>query len=286
MSTSSPSSSSSSTLSPEQLQFFKQHGYVAAPGFFTPVEARAMQLEIERFKRTGLVRNVSTAGDGKTVSTDKKNLQLCPMYDKSDLFKALPFDPRVVAAIKALIGEPARLHLDQVFLKPARDGAGTSWHQDNAYFQLRNPMQGTAIWIAVHDATIANGTMEVIPDAFLEKLEHKRDENSDHHVRCYPDEAKAVPVELKAGGALFFCYGTPHCTRGNSTDHDRAGAAFHFLRTDANDGAFLRQWGPAKPGNPHVLGPQASDGVQEYGKRMTNAFAREVEAILEAAPSV
>ena len=37
--------------------------------FFTPQEARAMQLEIERFKRTGLVRNVSTAGDGKTTST-------------------------------------------------------------------------------------------------------------------------------------------------------------------------------------------------------------------------
>jgi len=244
-----------------------------------------MQLEIERFKRTGLVRNVSTAGDGKTTSTAVRNLQLCPMYDKSDLFKALPFDERVVSAITALIGEPARLHLDQVFLKPAKDGAGTNWHQDNAYFKLQNPMQGTAMWIAVHDATLANGTMEVIPDIFNEKLEHQRDPNSDHHIRCFPDEKKAVPVELKAGGVLFFCYGTPHCTRGNSTDKDRAGAAFHFLRTDTNNGEFLEKWGQAKPGNPHVTGPLASGGVQEYGKRMKGKFDREVKEILEVAPA-
>jgi ectoine hydroxylase-related dioxygenase (phytanoyl-CoA dioxygenase family) len=273
------------TLTPDQVTFFKDHGYLPVQGFFTPREARAMQLEIERFKRTGLVRNVATAGDGKTTSTAQRNLQLCPMFDKSDLFKALPFDARVVSAITALIGQPARLHLDQVFLKPAGDGVGTAWHQDNAYFQLRNPMQGTALWIAVHDATLANGTLEVIPDQFLEKLEHQRDPNSDHHIRCWPEESKAVPVELKAGGAIFFCYGTPHCTRGNGTDHDRAGAAFHFLRTDANDGAFLQQWGPARPGNPHLTGSLASDGVQEYGKRMTGIFAREVEAILDAAPA-
>ena len=274
------------SLSAEQVRHFKEQGYVAAPGFFTPQEARAMQLEIERFKRVGLVRNVATDGDGKTHSAAKRNLQLCPMFDKSDLFKAVPFDPRVIAAITALIGEPARLHLDQVFLKPAKDGAGTSWHQDNAYFKLDNPMQGTAMWIAVHDATIANGTMEVIPQAFLEKLEHTRDGGSDHHIRCYPDESKAKPIEIKAGGALFFCYGTPHCTRGNSTDRDRAGAAFHFLRTDANNNAFMSQWGTAKPGNPHVTGPLASDGVQEYGKRMTGAFEREVNAILDAAPAI
>src|SRR5688572_16593781 len=111
------------SLTAEQVRHFKEFGYVAVPGFFTPSEARAMQLEIERFKRTGLVRNVATDGDGKTTSTAKKNLQLCPMFDKSDLFKTLPFDPRVIEAMKTLVGEPLRLHLDQVFLKPARDGA-------------------------------------------------------------------------------------------------------------------------------------------------------------------
>jgi phytanoyl-CoA hydroxylase len=269
-------------ISSEQVKFFKKNGYVAAEGFFSADEARAMQLEIERFKRTELVRNVATDGDGKTTSTSKKNLQLCPMYDKSDIFKALPFDERVVDAIGKLIGRPFRLHLDQVFLKPAHEGVGTAWHQDNAYFKLDDPMAGVAIWIAVHDATIANGTMRVVPNIFQEKLEHSRDPGSDHHIRCFPDEAKAQLIELNAGGVLFFCYGTPHCTGGNATDHDRAGAAFHFLRSDLKTlGAQHEHFRDAQPGKPHITGPKASHGVIEYGKDMRGSFDREVKALLD-----
>src|SRR5256885_8271765 len=117
------------SLSKDQVNFFRENGYVTVEGFFNRDEARAMQLEIERFKRAGLVRNVATEGDGKTTSQSQKNLQLCPMFDKSDIFKAVPFDPRVVQAIEQLIGSPFRMHLDQVFLKSGGDGVGTAWHQ-------------------------------------------------------------------------------------------------------------------------------------------------------------
>src|SRR4051812_2548694 len=92
-------------LTEKQVQTFQRDGCVVVEGFFNADETRAMQLEIERFKRVGLVRNVATDGDGKTTSAQKRNLQLCPMYDKSDLFKALPFDQRVVEAMRTLIGE-------------------------------------------------------------------------------------------------------------------------------------------------------------------------------------
>ena len=44
--------------------------------------------------------------------------------------------------------DPVVLHLDQVFLKPGKQGMGTNWHQDNAYFQIEDPLQGTAMWTA------------------------------------------------------------------------------------------------------------------------------------------
>jgi phytanoyl-CoA hydroxylase len=154
------------------------------------------------------------------------------MWPHSELFKAMPFAPKVVAAIEALIGAPALLHLDQVFLKPGKQGTGTNWHQDNAYFQIPDPLKGTALWTAVHDATLANGTLSVIPCAFSEPLPHERDGFSDHHIRCWPDETQAIPVEIKAGGAIFFCYGTPHATGANTTETERAGVALHFIHTD------------------------------------------------------
>ena len=180
-------------ITPAQVEQFKTHGFTTVPHFFDQREVKAMQAEVDRWIREGKIRNVTTEGDGKTHSSTKQNLQLIPLFNKSDLFRALPFDSKVIDTVTQLIGDPIMLHLDQMFYKPAKHGAGTSWHQDNAYFKIREPLHGTAMWIAVHDATVANGTMELLPDMFNEKLEHERDPNSDHHIRCYPDESTAVP---------------------------------------------------------------------------------------------
>ena len=260
----------------EQVDHFRSHGYVVVEDFFTPVEVAAMWAEIERFERESLVRNVSTDGDGQTQSESKANLQLCPMSPHSKLFRALPFEPKVLEAVTGLIGSPFVLHLDQVFLKPPRHGAGTGWHQDNGYFKIDDPLKGTAMWIAIHDGTMANGTLQVIPDAFREGMEHGRDLNSNHHIHCEVDEARAVACEIKAGGVVFFCYGTPHCTKANTTDHPRAGAAYHFLHADhfrepaIKEGAFP---------HPILTGPNASDGTAEHGERIAGSWPRCVEAL-------
>lgn len=267
-------------LSNDQISQFKTHGYTIAPGFFNADETRAFQLEIDRLMKWGKLRNVATQGDGKTESDQKRNLQLCPMYPVSNLIRVLPFNPKVQAAVGLLIGDPFCLHLDQTFLKPAGDGMGTNWHQDNAYFKIDNPLMGTAMWIAVHDATIDNGTIEVIPDKFNEQLEHDRDPMSDHHIRCWPDESGAVPCELKAGGVAFFCYGTPHCTRANTTAADRAGIALHFLHESQTKTGPRAETFQKDRYAPVLTGPGASDGFAEFGLPLTDKWDQAVEALL------
>jgi ectoine hydroxylase-related dioxygenase (phytanoyl-CoA dioxygenase family) len=262
-------------LSTQQVEQFRTQGYLALPHFFDAGEVAALQAEIERFKREGRLRNVATEGDGKTHSTTKANLQLIPLFDKSDLLRALPFEARVTGAVGQLIGEPFVLHLDQMFLKPGRHGMGTSWHQDNAYFKIADPLKGTAMWIAAHDATVTNGTISVIPGSFKEAYPHSRDPNSDHHIRCYPPEERAVPIELEAGGVAFFCYGTAHATGANNTERERAGIAFHFLRTD-----FIPE--EARFQRTHLCGPETTGGEKEYGVKVEGTWEREVERVLAA----
>jgi ectoine hydroxylase-related dioxygenase (phytanoyl-CoA dioxygenase family) len=219
-------------LSNAKIEHFRTEGWVAVERFWTVDEVAAMRAELERLKRAGKIANVATAGDGVTPATEAQNLQLVPLAPHSRLFSRMAFAPQAVEAVTDLIGAPALLHLDQVFLKPARNGAGTSWHQDNAYFRVADPFMGTAMWTAVHDATRENGTLKVIPRAFDVDLPHARDPESNHHVRCWPDETGAIDVEVPAGGAIFFCYGTPHGTGGNRTERERAGVALHYLRAD------------------------------------------------------
>ena len=256
---------------------FRQDGYLALPSFFDAREIRALQTEVSRFQREGLVRNVATQGDGKTPSKTQANLQLIPLFDKSDLMRALPFQDKVIDAVGNLIGDPFILHLDQMFLKPGHHGTGTSWHQDNAYFKIPDPLRGTAMWIAVHDANRANGTIHVIPGSYQEKYDHYRDPGSDHHIRCDPPAEREVAIELPAGGIAFFCYGTAHCTKANTTDKERAGLAFHFLHQDQIDQANMA-------GNKPILsGPDASDGLKEYGVQVADSWDAEVEKTLASA---
>ncbi len=267
-------------LSSQQISQFRQQGYVIAPEFFTPREVEAMQAEVARFQREGLLRNVATDGDGKTPSTRQRNLQLCPTVKHSTFFRALPFEEKVIDAVSDLLGDPFILHLDQIFLKPGGDGMGTNWHQDNAYFKIADPLKGTAMWIAVHDATVENGTIRVIPSVFHEGLPHVRDPMSDHHIRCYPDETRAIPCEIKAGGVVFFCYGTPHATGANHTQKDRAGFAYHFLRADQAQQELLAA---DRDYRPYLTGPQASGGMREYGVRVAGTWQNEVERLLSHA---
>ena len=256
---------------------FREHGYTSLQYLFSGDECLALQLEVERFKRDGLGRNVRTDGDGETHSDTHANHQVIPLYDKSALLRALPFEERVVGLIRQLIGEPFLLHLDQMFLKPARSGTGTDWHQDNAYFKIRDPMKGVAMWVAIHDATVANGTLRVIPGSFRERYDHERDPHSDHHIHCRPPEKRAVAIEVPAGGAVFFCYGCAHSTGDNTTNRERAGMAFHFLRTDY---ATQDVTSPDRECRPHLCGPQASGGRSEYGIDVAGTWRREVARVL------
>ncbi|MBZ0292406.1 MAG: phytanoyl-CoA dioxygenase family protein [Anaerolineae bacterium] len=264
-------------FSEAQIRQFCEQGYLAVPQFWTEREVAAMRAELERLKQEGKLRNVATDGDGKTTSSAKINLQLCPMYPHSTFFRAMPFAPKVAEAVGQLVGEPVVLHLDQVFLKPGRQGAGTNWHQDNAYFQIPDPLKGTALWTAVHDATVENGTMHLIPGSFREAYEHTRDPESDHHIRCYPPEDEMVAVELPAGGVVFFAYGVAHCTKANNTDKERAGIAFHFINAD-QDGHARSGFEVGK--RPYLTGPDATGGEREYGLRVAGTWEQEVDRVL------
>jgi len=236
-----------------------------------------MQAELKRLRRDGFLRNVATDGDGKTHSTTKVNLQICPIYHKSNFFRAVPFHPKVIEVVAGLIGSPVIQHLDQIFLKPAHLGSPTNWHQDNAYFKIEDPLRGTAMWVAIHEATVANGTIRFIPGSHREQYEHSRDPDSDHHIRCYPPEEHAISIELPAGGAAFFCYGTAHATGPNRTEEDRAGLAIHFLNSDYAKPELIE---PNRTTRPYLTGPEATGGLREYGVKVVGTWEEEVERVL------
>jgi ectoine hydroxylase-related dioxygenase (phytanoyl-CoA dioxygenase family) len=131
----------------------------------------------------------------------------------------------------------------------------------------------------LHDASIENGTLHVLPNSHTKLLDHERDPNSDHHIRCVVPEEEAVALELAAGGVGFFDFGTAHCTRANTTNTARAGLAVHFLHTD-----FIPESRSSIP--THLTGPHATSGVKEYGRRIEGTWELEVDRVLGATRTI
>ena len=88
--------------------------------------------------------------------------------------------------------------------KPALIGSEKPWHQDNAYFKYAPLEKVVGFWMALDDADRTNGCMHVLPGWHRRGgLRHVHEEDC----KILPERVKAeeaVPVELNAGGAMFF----------------------------------------------------------------------------------
>jgi hypothetical protein len=131
-----------------------------------------------------------------------------------------------------LLGEPVELFQVMALIKPARIGSEKPWHQDNAYFKFA-PLEGVlGFWLALDDAGVDNGCMHVLP-GWHRRGGFKHVHDSD--CRITPDRLAArgasaggVPVELPAGGAMFFSGMLPHRTPPNHSDKPRWAIQFHY----------------------------------------------------------
>ena len=266
-------------LSTTQIEHFRQEGYVVVPKFFPEDEVAALRSEVNRMYAEGLMENVSTLDDNKTENQQEQNLQLIPLDIHSGLFRALPFEPKVMQSVGQLLGDEVVKILDQLFMKPAKTGLGTNWHTDNAYFRIRDALAGTAMWIAIDDANRENGTLKVVPRAFGTQHKHFRDPQSSHHIRMQALDDEAVHCELKAGGVVFFCYGTPHATGPNLTNSTRTGVGLHFVNADYinPDGVAQEQ-----PNQIQLTGKGADGGMAKYGLDLRGSWDAELEKVMSS----
>jgi len=261
------------SASASQIHQYRTKGWVAVDNIFTPEEATALRGALVNLVQTGHLANVSTDGDGVTHSEIARSLQLCPLSPHAPIFKLLPFHPKVAEVIHQLLcdseEESACCYLSQTFWKPAKAGEGTSWHQDNAYFEVPKANKGCGMWIPVHDAFFENGTFQVI-DSTKDILPHEREPNSDHHITCKDsvDNADANIVPMNAGGAIFFDFNAPHKTGANITDDPRAAIAFHFLNMKEFKFRAFPLPEDAEYITPVMCGPDNTFGEKEYGVKV------------------
>ncbi len=203
--------------------------------------------------------DISLPGDRITADT--------PMHFGPAVFDMVTA-PRLLDMVEDLIGpEITSNPIQHVRIKPperelAKDEirahvGGTDWHQDRAVaLEEADETNMVTVWLAVTDATVENGCLQVIGHE-TDLLPHCPERQTSIAPGLI-DTSKAKPLPVKAGGAVLFHPMTPHASLPNLSDGIRWSFDLRFnvtgqptgraqfpefvARSRANPDTELRDW--------------------------------------------
>jgi hypothetical protein len=212
------------TLTPEQIAAFNRDGFLKPIRLFSEDEIA----EHRRFFDRLLAEALAAGGDSYSIST--AHLKYGDVYD-------LLTHPRIVAAVKDLLGENVIGWGSHFFCKMPHDGKRVSWHQDASYWPM-TPSKTVTVWLAIDDADVENACMRFIPGSHhYGHLTWQLSEDDERNVlnQTVPDaERFGAPVDdvLKAGEVSIHSDLTLHGSEANESDRRRCGLTLRYCTAD------------------------------------------------------
>lgn len=215
-------------LTPDQIEFFNENGYVLVKGLLPKDQAAMLREECHALTERLAAHHETDAtwAGARAMVAEKTVIHHCHNVQfYSGALAALLTDTRFTDPAADLIGPNIQLHHNKMFIKPPEKGSPFPMHQDHPYFpHERHTM--TAVIFHFDDAPIEKGCLRVVPGSHkLGPLPHV---GSFHlPLEDYPLES-ATLCEAEAGDALFFNYLTIHGSGVNTSNEARTTLLVQF----------------------------------------------------------
>ena len=225
-------------LTNEQIQFFRENGYLKCGRVLTDDQVEALRehldavMEGKSSAKPVLLRNL--LGD----KSEQVVVQVVNIWEADDVFRAHIYNPTICRMATQLIGtDTLRVWHDQIQYKPPRKGGPTNWHQDHPYWPIIEPPDLVSAWVALDDATVENGCMRMVPRSHKwgphkgGTIGTKPDFSTDHDPALVPpgEKIEIVPCEVRKGECMFHHCLTWHGSPSNLSDRPRRAIAVHYM---------------------------------------------------------
>ena len=177
-------------LTTEQLDYYKNKGYISPVDALTSTEAKEIRDEIEKIEK-----NWPKALEG--INRNYVHL-ISPVFNKVCLNK------NILDAVESIIGKNILICGTTLFIKNPKEKGFVSFHQDAKYIGLE-PHNWVTVWVAITDANEKNGCMRMMPGSHKENLKHHEENFDENNLLTRGQTIKNVsldktdPVILKAG---------------------------------------------------------------------------------------
>ncbi len=120
------------------------------------------------------------------------------------------------------------------------------WHQDSGVTTEDSDNSSIiTCWTPLVDATVENGCMDLLPDAFkLGHLDHVAEGGTQVDPKVFPNHLPVKPAPCPKGGVVFMHRYTPHRSNANNTNVVRWSLDLRYQPTGQASG---RAWQPCFP---------------------------------------
>jgi ectoine hydroxylase-related dioxygenase (phytanoyl-CoA dioxygenase family) len=225
-------------LAAEKLAQYRRLGFVVRRGVFDAAEMAEFAAESERLlaeRRELIDRNNLRCRFMPHVDSGEPLFEVFdPVTDLSPTFTRLAADPRILAIVASIYGEPASLFKEKLIYKPP-GALGYDLHQDIPRQWAGFPRSFLTVLVPIDEATEANGCTEVFSGYHHEFIVA---ENSTTYMLPADavDASRSVKLLLAPGDVAVFHGLTPHRSSPNrSTQSRRAFYASYNARSEGGD---------------------------------------------------
>ena len=177
-------------LTEEQLDHYKNKGYVSPVNALTSIEAKEIRDEIEKIEKDW---------PGALEGINRNYIHLI-----SPIFNKVCLNKNILDAVESIIGKNILICGTTLFIKNPNEKGFVSFHQDAKYIGLE-PHNWVTVWIAVTDANEKNGCMRMLPGSHKEDLKHHEQKFDENNLLTRGQTIKNIPLDktdpviLKAG---------------------------------------------------------------------------------------
>jgi len=219
-------------ISPEQIATYRENGFLIIEGFLDPTELETWRANVGEAVEQRVNAKKEAKGEWLlTNATDDQDnyyaqvfLQCIKLADTHAGVRKLMLDPRLGKMMAAIAGvDGLRIWHDQALIKPPF-GNPTGWHLDNPYWSFFSK-DALSIWVALDDATLANGCMWYVPGTQkMARFENAGiGENLADLFRIYPEwkSIGSVGCPCPAGSAVIHNGLVAHGAGANMTNGQR-----------------------------------------------------------------
>ncbi len=206
------------TLTPEQIKFYNEEGYLLIRGLIPADAAASLKREV--------------LGIMDLIGLPMTKLKQTGEYLEGSDLDAFVNNPNLKSLASQLMGGPGSLYLPFTAVKSGGGGGRFHFHQDNQYTRHDGP--ACNLWCALTPMRPENGCLQIVPRSHLNgTLTSVQSPDGDGHRAVENEPPKFVNIEMEPGDCVAFTRLTVHGSGQNVTPEPRVAYAVQFHRNDS-----------------------------------------------------